>query len=474
MLSAAQSRHPTPAEPPHTMQLHENREKELTLSDLTPSRPHSSASAASKEQSPSKVRPTQAPRASLMPRKSLATPQAPRDFGRTITNEQRVEGSAARSRRADLAASTRKGAVTPRSRTQVASGTSMRMMRDLLGNMNALQTRLQRATTLGPAPEADRSALPRPGSRLGSSISAGGGSSPVTTSTPSTRPRPSFDGRSSIPVASASLNRSIRRPTSRLSMGPKTHSRAADGEDDDSPDGMPPGYIPARSMTPTAYTARARAHPTSTTTSTSTLSRGPGGATSPLDFLNTDPETRPASRTMFAARDSLSKSRRPSEAHRRNNSIQVDGSSTDERDVLARSASAMGRPRGSTISSNTSSAAASYAPSARFTPSTSRVSASVTRAVPSSSSSASSSSGQPSSKLGSSLSSLAAFRERQRAQARPSSSTAGRRPASGLSSAGGPPPPSWKKKHDPLVAMEGASALRRSRSSSVGSENERY
>lgn len=472
MLSAAQSRNASAStEPPRgTMKLHEGREKELTLSDLTPSRPHSVASAGSKERSPSKSKPPQA-RVSLVPRKSLATP---RDFGRTITNE-RNESPAVRNRRAELAASTaRRGATTPRLRTQATSGTSMRMMRDLLGNMSALQTRIQRATTVGPAPvsaDPDRSALPRPSSRLGSSISAGG-SSPVTAGTPHSRPRPSFDGRSSIPVASAGLNRSIRRPTSRISMAPKVHgssSSAAEGDDDESPQRLP-GYIPARSMTPTAYTARARAHPTSTTSST--LSRGAGGASSPLDFLNSEPEARPSSRGTFQARDSLARSRRPGEAgsHRRGNSIQVDGSSTDERDLLGRSASATGRPRGSTISSNTTTIpglpATSYAPSNRFTPSTGRPATS--RAAPSLTSE------HPPSETGSSLSSsLAAFRQRQASHARPSSA-AGRRPASGITSAGGPPPPSWKKKHDPLVALEGAKSLRRSRSSSVGSETERY
>lgn len=447
-------------------------------------------------------------RVPLLPRKSVSIQSRPRvgqDLGKTITSEDRraspgaLRTAATPARlRPDMASS--RALRTPRTTVRpgsagVAGGASRKMMKDLLGNMSALQDRLHRATAFAPSPIAqsdpDRSALPRPSSRMGASVSG----------TPANRPRPSFDGRSSIPVASGGLNRSLRRPTSRLSMGPSRGGLV--GLDDDSPEGADQDrHLPSRSMTPTMYTARARAHPNISTAATG-LSRGPtsggaGGATSPLDFLNKEPEGRPSSRlAQFTARDSLSKARRPSASHRvahsRAHSTTVDAA--DAYDVVSSSSSSvaassgsgsMGRPRGSTVTSMLSARRSTAAPTAGSSSSSSTALSS----SPPSAASRGASSLDP--RPPSAASSVAAFREARLHQregssasshARRPSSSSGRpttsqsshlhRPLSGLSAAGGPPPPSWKKKHDPLmqtIHAAGAS-LRRSRSSSVGSEH---
>ncbi|CAO1624280.1 unnamed protein product [Parajaminaea phylloscopi] len=490
LASVGPSRGPTPAESSSASGRHEG---ELSLTDLTsktptttsssPTRPESSLSVS--RVSPGKPRPSHLPSANrtpLVPRRSLAAHahRGSRDLSRTITGEDRASPStglyrgavSSRSRVADLASSRAAGSMrTPRTGVRSAAGTTSRkMMRDLLGNMSALQDRLHKATSFGPTPAAhsdpDRSALPRPSSRMSSSVAG----------TPLSRPRPSFDGKSSIPVASSGLNRSIRRPSSRASVGP-VRASVLNAADNDSPPGVSYGSNAARSMTPTMYTARARAHPQISTASG--LSRGPAsavtsGATSPLDFLNTEPEARPGSRNTFAARDSLAKSRRTSAAvrmaHSRNHSTSAEMMEGSDPAFSSSSATAgsgssgLGRPRGSTVTA--------FMPMRR----------SVAPSASSASSSSSSRSALPAdprpATAGTSSSSVAAFREarlnQQPASTRPSSSQGrpSHRPLSGLSTAGGPPPPSWKKRNDPLLQSIGPNTgLRRSRSSSVGSEH---
>lgn len=494
--SPAPSRLATPAE---AISNYDHQEGELSLTELTgrptwrtSSSPTRSDSVTSVHRaSPAKPRSSFLPSATLVPpmvsRKSLAkhAHRGSKDLSKTITRDERAspgtigQRSSATSRiRADGTSSRAAGATgaakTPRTAVRGAAGaTSRKMMRDLLGNMSALQDRLHKATSFGPSTstqlDTEKSALPRPSSRMSASV----------VGTPVNRPRPSFDGKSSIPIASGGLNRSIRRTSSRASIGPP-RANLMPTTDADSPSDAThtQHYLPGRSVTPTMYTARARAHPNVSTATG--LSRGPvtgesAEATSPLDFLNTEPDARPHSRTTFAARDSLAKSRKSSISYRlghsHNHSTSVDfldngdapSSSSSSSAASGLGASIAGRPRGSTVTALMPSrklAAANSSPSSTASSSTSSVPPPDAR--PSSSSS----------------SSIAAFREsrlnQQSQPARPSSSfnRPSHRPLSGLSAAGGPPPPSWKKRHDPLLQAVAAGAfLRRSRSTSVGSEH---
>ncbi|CAO1612891.1 unnamed protein product [Jaminaea pallidilutea] len=490
---------------------------ELKLEDLvtskvpTDSRPESSSSMSRQSEgevnmrksiSPSKQHPARppstVPRTPLAPRKSLIAHHSrrnSREFGKTITNGH---PSAQPDRIADSSASTTRSRQVTNSRSNRARTgnlASLNKLRAIQDQMAALQNRMQRANSLGPTASStmipstpfdpDKSALPRPSSRLGASVSGRASSAHAvdnaggSTSTMARGPRPSFDGKSSIPIASSALNRSVRRPTSRLSMGPSSVRPSEKYSPQDNGTPAPSSYAagtPARSMTPTMYTSRARAHP-KVSINPSELTRGPssGAATSSsLDFLNKEPEpTRSSSRTGFTPRrDSLVKGRRVSQHHARTGSASVDGA-----DAFEASLRSVNRPRGSTmvgasgggggesgivLPSGGHSKGTSYAGSSRFTPSTAHARAQEgSNGGPSSSSSSSST-----------LSSVTAFRDSRLNKSRPSSALGSRshRPLSGLLSGNGPPPPSWKQRNDPLVAgAEGG--MRRSRSSSVGSND---
>lgn len=484
---------------------------ELKLEDLvtskvpTDSRPESSSSMSRQSEgeanlrksiSPSKQHPARppsaVPRTPLAPRKSLMAHHSrrnSREFGRTITNGH---PSAQPDRTADPSASTTRSRQVTNSRsnrTRTGNLASLDKLRAIQDQMAALQNRMQRANTLGPTASStmipstpfdpDKSALPRPSSRLGASVSGRASSAHAvdnavaSTSTMARGPRPSFDGKSSIPVASSVLNRSVRRPTSRLSMGPSSVRASEKYSPQENGTPAPSSYAagtPARSMTPTMYTSRARAHP-KVSINPSELTRGPsssGAATSSsLDFLNKEPEpTRSSSRTGFTPRDSLVKGRRVSQHHSRTGSASVDGG-----DAFEASLRSVNRPRGSTmvgagangggesgivLPSGGHSKGTSYAGSSRFTPSTAHA-----RAQEGSNGASSST-----------LSSVTAFRDSRLNKSRPSSALGSRnhRPLSGLLSGNGPPPPSWKQRNDPLVAgAEGG--VRRGRSSSVGSND---
>lgn len=127
--------------------------------------------------------------------------------------------------RQSLARSTAPGAVPSRRSTLAPStrggqqGASMKRMAGLLQNLRDLQATVQSATRTAP-PDGGASAIPRPASRMSSSIGPKDGS-PV-----SATPRRSVIGRtddqftpSAIPVPANGLSRSTsQRPPSRLSM----------------------------------------------------------------------------------------------------------------------------------------------------------------------------------------------------------------------------------------------------------------
>ncbi|CEH17631.1 LIS1-interacting protein NUDE [Ceraceosorus bombacis] len=160
-----------------------------------------------------------------------------RDIGATC-GEDSPSLRASRLRR-DLPATSRVGFTPARTRvgsTRVLStaenptgSSSKGMMQAMQARMKALDSRISSARNMSkvaPASELDRSAIPRPSSRLGESRGPGGLSSPgpYTTPAPVRTSRASFDGRGSqsgIPVPPTGLSKSTaRRPGSRLSQAP--------------------------------------------------------------------------------------------------------------------------------------------------------------------------------------------------------------------------------------------------------------
>jgi hypothetical protein len=211
------------------------------------------------------------------------------------------------------------------STVQATSGKSLNMMHVLQSRMRALESRISSARDLSriaPAVDLDRSAIPRPASRLGSSTGPGAYGSPTPTGTPGPPvrgPRPSFDGKASvsgIPVPPSGLSKSTRRPASRLSM-------ASGGIGSSSSPPLPSAQLP-RSQTPT-FSAGAHG--------------GVRGA-SPLGFLDSEPDMHSGRASAASVR------RRITTVGERGASTRPRGSTT----VGLSTAEAKGAPAGGVVS----------------------------------------------------------------------------------------------------------------------------
>lgn len=244
-------------------------------------------------------------------RTSMLVRRQSRDYHHSSTlAEPREESPSLRARQQLSASRTARLARTPirpsmgGPSSKAASGAqAMRMVRELNARMANVQNKVNAALTRTPARTVENSALPRPSSRMTSSPSFG-----ASTATVRNGPRPSFDGRSSIPVSS--LSKSVRRPHSRLSLigGPGSQ---------DTPESRANGdYSDRAAATPTSYTARARNNPLAAVRGADSLDSpitpSADQTLGPLDFLTSDPG-RPGSRSSYASgsRDNQVK-RRPS------------------------------------------------------------------------------------------------------------------------------------------------------------------
>ncbi|CAO1623294.1 unnamed protein product [Sympodiomycopsis kandeliae] len=391
------------------------------------------ASSSQSQSSSSSTAPAARMRTPLVPRASLHSrkPSRPNDGTDSPgSGARRALATSIRNSTSTPTPSSRASMRTPLRSTTVnvnGNGSSVRMMKDLTANMAALRSRINTACAFGSTPEsepstaadANTSSIPRPSSRLGSSIgreSSPLGSSTSTVHAGSTSTR-KFEPRTSIPVAtsSTSLSRSIKRPTSRLSMGPTSRSSTSTTSYDHnvSPPHHPSSSSSGRAMTPTMYTIRgSKLDPQST----KTLQSGPrltsrSNTSTPLDFLNSEPptqyNTRPSSRSGFTPKDSLS----DHSTRRRNGSVSSGSEVTTSPPIVSHPLPSLsGRPRGSTISSQSSK-------------------------------SSSISSGHHT-RSGSTSESIKAFRESRIARERERNTTTTTTEATAL----GPPPVNWKSK----------------------------